>query len=111
VKSALLMSARRRRFLELHPAAAARRQRDDVPPVGIIKEVSILSAGVEPAEPLARVAWVGEKQQPAARSTTSDRASSPAMSPDDITWQLYAQERAREGVIVRRNTGHVIGVR
>jgi hypothetical protein len=51
---------------------------------GLIREMSILSPSRQPAEPLARVCWVGEKQEssPAARST-SDRASSPATTADE----------------------------
>jgi len=46
----------------------------------LILEVSVLTPAMKPAEALARVVWVGEKQtsSPAAGATTSDRASSPA---------------------------------
>ena len=62
---------------------------------GIIHEVSILSPSVEPAEPRARVAWVGES--PAAR-TTSTRAAGEVFYGDGTT-------------ITRHGIGQVLGVR
>lgn len=40
---------------------------------GLITEVSILSPSVEPAEPRARVAWIGESQRASAAGPSSDR--------------------------------------
>jgi hypothetical protein len=63
---------------------------------GIIKEVSILSPGVEPAEPLARVAWIGEEHREG--SPTAGRRS--------------VRPVVREPAQLRvRNTGQVLGVR
>jgi hypothetical protein len=59
---------------------------------GLIDEVSILSPGVEPAEPFARVAWVGEEEQ----------CSSHA-APGEV---IYHPPVTR----VRRNIGRVTGV-
>lgn len=62
----------------------------------LVTEVSILSPSRKPVEPLARVAWIGERSSPVA---SSDRqAVSEVVLP-------------ASGVLVRRNVGVVLEVR
>jgi hypothetical protein len=74
-----------------------RRYREDAPPMdwkyvhkGLVSEVSILSPGTKPAEPLAQVLLVE-------RTSAAEPAGKVIHTPS--------------GVLVRRHSGHVIGVR
>jgi len=91
---------------------------------GLIHEISILSPDREPAEPLARVAWVGEKQTsspPAVleHSVAGDdvddieeRVRKAKQSPLDKLYDDHmAAKRLEPQVLYRPAIGHVLGVR
>ena len=61
-----------------------------------VSEVSVLSPSVMPAEPLARVMWIGEPESPAAATATAA---------GEVTQPLRPER------IVRYGSGEVLGVR
>ncbi len=76
----------------------------------IVTEVSVLSSSTEPVEPLAEVRSYRVAEPPAVRSS-ADRPPAGGAATGDHESRLYAEQRAREGVIVRYGVGQVLGVR
>jgi hypothetical protein len=71
---------------------------------GLVPEVSVLSPGVKPAQPGARVALLQRDQRPA-----TTRPLTPAPKP---VWLRQAQqEAAARGTLIRPNIGKVLGIR
>jgi hypothetical protein len=74
-------------------------------------EVSLLSPSVEPAEPLARVALISpaSTDRPVADEVIHDYAD--AQIAAFIEQERHAARGAKDGLLIRPNRGHVIGVR
>jgi hypothetical protein len=72
-----------------------------------VKEVSLLPPGVEPAEPLAQVLWIGEAESPAA-GLSSDRpvAGEVILGGERIARRYTGQILAVEGQPVRTSSGY-----
>ena len=96
---------------------------------GWVEEVSLLSPGVKPREPAAQVVTLSRAEPPNPKPTPQRAAAFTRRRPrtaldqlyyetfgtdevaEDTRARLYAEERAKEGVVVRRGDGRVLGVR